>query len=693
MKLSVKIPLLISAAIFVVSASIGLSAILVSSGIVEETARLALVNQAVEGTDIISQELNGDLAVLQELANREEVKTMDWERQKTSLLPHVDRVGYLDLAILDMQGRASYIKEGTTSNLAERDYVIKALSGKQAVSDVLISKLINKPVVMYAVPITDDRDTVVGALIGRRDGSSLNEVTKNVKMGNTGYSYMVNNEGVIISHQDQDLVLNQFNPLVEAEKDPAMKPLADTIRTARRETTGSIQYMLSGRKMVAGFAPVPGFGWTLFVTISRKELMAGIDRLIFLIASFGAAFVAAGLIAAYFLGRSITKPVGSVAGTLRDISEGEGDLTRRITLKSAKDRNEIGSLARYFNLTIDKIKNLIVDVKDKSISLNATGEELSTNMMETSNAVVQIAANIQSINARIMKQRDNVEKTDASVVQITDGVSALYESVNVQREDVSQSVSGVQNLIQNTEEVTKTLLTNMDSIKELTSASEIGRAGVREVAADIQEISQESEGLLEINEVIENIASQTNLLSMNAAIEAAHAGEAGKGFAVVAGEIRKLAESSKEQSKTITAVLKKIKGSIDKIRISADGVLNKFEAIDAGVKNVAAHENTMWQAMTTQESDGGKILETIHTLAAMTDRVTDAAKKILTESENVKKESRLLKSETDEISESMSEMAISADQINTSVSKVSDISSRNKKNFEDLAKAVSRFKV
>jgi methyl-accepting chemotaxis protein len=505
---------------------------------------------------------------------------------------------------------------------------------------------------------------------------------------------MTNKSGVIISHQDTELVLSQYNPIEEAQKDPSMQSLAATVRISQQEPTGSVNYTYNGRNMVVGFAPVQGFDWTLFVTISRGELMAGIDRLIFLIVSFGAAFIALGLLIACLLGRSITKSLGYVTNTLQDISEGEGDLTRQIDLnRRGKDEDELCALARYFNLTINKIKRLVLDVKDRIVSLSATGEELYINMSKTANAVIQITSNIQSINTRIETQKESVEKTGASVAHITDSISELHIFVNEQLVNVNQSVTGIQNLIKNTGEVTGILRGNMDNITELASASEIGKEGVQKVAADIQEISLQSEGLLTINAVIENIASQTNLLSMNAAIEAAHAGEAGKGFAVVAGEIRKLAESSKEQSKTINSVLKKIKESIDNIRIAADGVLKRFEAIDAGVKIVTVQETNMRQAMAAQEHESGGILETVHNLSQVTGKVKQSTQDILNESENVIKESEALIFQTEEITGGIHEIAAGTQEINMAVTYVNTISSQNRENIGDLVKAVSRFKV
>jgi DNA repair exonuclease SbcCD ATPase subunit len=214
------------------------------------------------------------------------------------------------------------------------------------------------------------------------------------------------------------------------------------------------------------------------------------------------------------------------------------------------------------------------------------------------------------------------EKTQVMVEQ-------LNSYVERQSAAVSQSSASIEEMISNIRSVTETLAKNADNVKQLKNVSDVGRAGIKEVAADIQEIARESESLLEINSVMQNIASQTNLLSMNAAIEAAHAGNVGKGFAVVADEIRKLAESSSNQSKTIGTVLKQIKASIDKITSSTSNVLNKFEAIESGVKTVEEQENIIYNAMEEQGRGSKQVLQGIAEVNEVTHQVKDASRQLL----------------------------------------------------------------
>jgi methyl-accepting chemotaxis protein len=180
---------------------------------------------------------------------------------------------------------------------------------------------------------------------------------------------------------------------------------------------------------------------------------------------------------------------------------------------------------------------------------------------------------------------------------------------------------------------------------------------------------------------------------MNAAIEAAHAGDAGKGFAVVADEIRKLAISSSDQSKTISVVLKKIKSSIDKITVSTDNVLSKFEAIDSKVKTVSEQEGVIRNAMEEQGEGSKQILESVNNLNGITMDVKHGSEEMLEGSKEVIQESQNLEKITQEITGGMNEMAAGADHINDAVNRVNELTGKNRESIDLLVKEVSRFKV
>jgi methyl-accepting chemotaxis protein len=392
----------------------------------------------------------------------------------------------------------------------------------------------------------------------------------------------------------------------------------------------------------------------------------------------------------FFVLSATVNPIVKVADTLKDISEGEGDLTRTIAVSS---KDEIGNLALYFNKTLEKIKKLIIVIKREAASLQNIGNDLASNMTETAAAINEITANIQGIKGRVINQSASVTETNATMEQVIVNIDKLNDHVEHQSSNVSQASSAIEEMVANINSVTQTLVKNNENVKVLQEASEVGRGGLQEVATDIQEIARESEGLLEINAVMENIASQTNLLSMNAAIEAAHAGEAGKGFAVVADEIRKLAESSSEQSKTIGTVLKKIAESIKKITKSTENVLTRFEAIDSGVKTVAEQEGNIRNAMEEQGQGSKQVLDSVSNVSGLTRKVKSGSEEMLQGSREVMNESRNLEKMTQEITSGMNEMASGADQVNVAVNHVNEISGKNRDGINNLMTEVMRFKV
>jgi len=430
--------------------------------------------------------------------------------------------------------------------------------------------------------------------------------------------------------------------------------------------------------------------WTVMIATSKSYVLKEINAITRFTVILAVIAIIIAAVIVFFVLNSTTKPIVKVADTLKDISEGEGDLTRSIAVSS---KDEIGDLALYFNKTLEKIKNLIVIIKREAASLQNIGNDLASNMAETAAAVNQITANIQSIKGRVINQSASVTETNATMEQVIGNINKLNGNVENQSRNISQASSAIEEMVANINSVTNTLVNNAGNVKTLQEASEVGKTGLQEMATDIQEISRESEGLLEINSVMENIASQTNLLSMNAAIEAAHAGDAGKGFAVVADEIRKLAESSSEQSKTIGTVLKKIAESIKKITVSTEYVLNKFEAIASGIKTVSQQEENIRNAMEEQSEGSKQLLQSAGGLNETTQQVKGGSEEMLEGSKEVMKESQNLERVTQEITSGMNEMANGADQINIAVHHVNEISGKNREGIDTLMREVSRFKV
>jgi methyl-accepting chemotaxis protein len=430
--------------------------------------------------------------------------------------------------------------------------------------------------------------------------------------------------------------------------------------------------------------------WSYAIAVMRNTIMAPVYEMLNITIIIGVAVLILLVLAAIFLSRSISKPIVKVADTLKDISQGEGDLTKRIT---AESKDETGDLSNYFNLTMEKIKNLVGTIKYKINGLNHTSFELSGNMGKTSTAVRQISSNLDSMRNLMIKQETSATEAGNAVGDIKENIDNLKKIIEEQTESVNMSSSAIEEITANIHSVTQTLAENSKNVGVLTEASENGRTGLQTVAQEIGEIAHDSEGLLEINSVMNNIASQTNLLSMNAAIEAAHAGESGRGFAVVADEIRKLAESSSRQSKTTAAMLKKIKASIDNITKSSDEVLARFGAIDSSVKTVSLQEQNILHAMEEQEVGGRQILESIGRLRDITSSVKKGSDHMTVSGETLVKETDEFIKTSKETVEGMNEILKGINQINVSVNHVNEMSLENNNNFESLKKETEKFNV
>ncbi|MGF7110503.1 methyl-accepting chemotaxis protein [Treponema pedis] len=355
--------------------------------------------------------------------------------------------------------------------------------------------------------------------------------------------------------------------------------------------------------------------------------------------------------------------------------------------------DEVTDLSEYFNQTIEKIGKSIKAVGGNANTMQQIGSELSSNMTETASAVHQISANIDCVRQQALTQAASVTETASTIEEIIRTIKQLNGSIETQAASVAESSASVEQMTANIASISQTLAKTDDVIKDLASATGDGKETLVTSNTVTQKIAEESGSLMEASSVIQHIASQTNLLAMNAAIEAAHAGEAGKGFAVVADEIRKLAEESSMQGKTITATLKTLSGEIESLSTSSKTVEEKFNVIFTLAEQVKAMSERLTEAMHEQENGSKEVLSAIRNINMVTVEVSDGSAEMLKGGEGVAVEMLKLGDLTRVITDSMNEMASGAIQINNAVQEVSEITQKNKQSIESLAAEVGKFKV
>ena len=382
------------------------------------------------------------------------------------------------------------------------------------------------------------------------------------------------------------------------------------------------------------------------------------------------------------------KPLRVLDTNILDLAEGSADLTRRLNFHSFKEMN---SITNGFNKFTDKIHNTVRDIKTSKLHLEAVGQQLGNSSYETVHSINQISSHIQKLRDEMKKQSGSVTETASSVNEITSNIQSLERMIQSQAAEVTQASASVEEMLANIAAVTNSMDKMMVLFDNLSSEMQIGNERQSDVNQRIIEIEQQSKMLHEANVVIASIAEQTNMLAMNAAIEAAHAGDAGRGFSVVADEIRKLSETSSEQSRNIGTQLTKIHTAIENMVSVSEESSQIFSSVSQQIQDTNTLVVQIQSAMTEQSSGSQQIATALHAMNNSTIEVKKASTEMTTGNKLIFDEVQKLQVAVEQMDSSMNSMNDEAKKIFERGQILSEISERMEETIKDISVRIEQF--
>lgn len=464
-------------------------------------------------------------------------------------------------------------------------------------------------------PLRDAQGRIVAVLyvgVPHRQFDEMKDIIADIKLGDTGYPYVMSGTGELVIHPTsvgESLSKYAFGQEMIKNKG------------------GFIKYEWEGRPKLVSYQYFEPYDWIIAAGTYEDEFTAQVRAFQWVAAGVAMVLIIVSALACWLAGRVIGRRVTLVTHAIRDISEGEGDLTRRLEVKS---KDETGELCRHFNTFVDRVHQIIVQISQSS--------------RDVASSAAEVSASSEEMTVGLTQQLEQTQNVAASVEEMTSSISDVAQRSERASEQSQQAGQAAR---QGGEIVSKTI-DGIHSVDEV----------VRDSSSAIEQLGRRSEEIGQIIGVINDIADQTNLLALNAAIEAARAGEHGRGFAVVADEVRKLADrttkATEEIARSIETIQSETATAVKRMQLGTERVAEgtqlasqageALKGIVSGAEDVAAMIQAIAAAAEQQSVTSRQITAAIESISAVSNQSREGSQQAATAAADLSHKSEQLQS-------------------------------------------------
>ncbi|KLU64794.1 methyl-accepting chemotaxis protein McpC [Desulfosporosinus acididurans] len=579
-------------------------------------------------------------------ATGDKAQIMAYLKRESEATPYAE-----ELLWADESGQA-VTSSGKTLTISDRTYFQSALKGEPTISSMVVSKSTQNDIVPIAIPLHGNNGSSV--LVMSLKGDAIQAIVNKAKYGNTGYSYLFDSTGLVIAHPENSQVL-KLN--VIKSNSASLNQIGSQML---KNQQGSGEYVFENIDKEVVYTTIPNTDWHLVLTAPINEFYSFATKLLYM--SLGAGLGVALLIAvlAWFISKRISKPIVALAEQTDILATGRLDV-----MISDGFMGELGVLGRSLKTMTENLRNTVSEVHQSSSQLVASAQELSTSTDESSSSVEQVARAIEEMAGGASHQAESSQQIVEMVNQIVRAVDHVNDMINKTVDDASLAKASI-------DEGMRAVSNQTIKMKENLEVS-------RQVALAIDHLAQQSQEVGAILSTISNIAEQTNLLALNAAIEAARAGEHGRGFAVVADEVRKLAEGSRKATEEIAEIV----GNIQSRAQEASEQMNKAKTVVEAQEQAVDYTNHSFESISEIVRSMGEQMENVKNSSEQIGcHVSDISESI----ESIVSVAQENAAGAEEVSASTEELSAATEQIAAAARTLVILG-------EDLDKAVAIFKL